>query len=68
VTRFFKAPLVTLFPKSENNPSESPFWASFIVNGEGLSVTRFFKAPLVTLFPKSENNPSESPLLMSLST
>jgi hypothetical protein len=25
VTRFFKAPLVTLFPKSENNPSESPF-------------------------------------------
>jgi hypothetical protein len=25
VIRFFKAPLVTLLPKSENNPSESDF-------------------------------------------
>ena len=60
VTKFFKAPLVTLFPKSENNPSESDFWASLIVIGDGLSVTRFFNAPLVTLLPRRENNPSES--------
>jgi hypothetical protein len=58
---------VTLFPKSENNPSESDFWANFTVIGDGLSVTRFFKAPLVTLFPRRANNPSESLLLISLS-
>jgi hypothetical protein len=60
VTRFFKAPLETLLPKSENSPSESDFYASLIVIGEGLSVTRFFIAPLVTLLPKSEKSPSES--------
>ena len=60
VTRFFKAPLVTLLPKRENKPSESDFWASLTVIGDGLSVTRFFIAPLVTLLPRRENNPSES--------
>jgi hypothetical protein len=29
VTRFFNAPLVTLLPRRENNPSESDFWANF---------------------------------------
>ena len=60
VTRFFIAPLVTLLPRRENNPSESDFWANLIVIGEGLSVTRFFIAPLETLLPKSEKSPSES--------
>jgi hypothetical protein len=60
VTRFFNAPLETLLPRRENNPSESDFWASLMVIGDGLSVTRFFIAPLVTLLPRRENNPSES--------
>ncbi len=44
MTRFFNAPLETLLPRRENNPSESDFWASLIVIGDGLSVTRFFNA------------------------
>ena len=53
VTRFFKAPLVTLLPKRENKPSESDFWASLTVIGDGLSVTRFFIDPFEKLAPNT---------------
>ena len=43
MTKFLRAPLVTLFPKRENNPSESPLLTSEVnytkseVIGEDLS-------------------------------
>lgn len=60
VTRFLRAPLVTLASNRVLRLSASDFYASLTVIGAGLSVTRFFNAPLVTFPSKSEPRLSAS--------
>ena len=49
VTKFLRAPLVTLESNKVDRLSASDFWARAVVIGAGLSVTKFLRAPLVTL-------------------
>jgi hypothetical protein len=60
VTRFLRAPLVTLLSKRVDRLSPSLFYARATVIGAGLSVIRFLRAPLVTLLSKSVERLSAS--------
>ena len=65
MTRFLRAPLVTLWSNKVERLSASDFCARPTVIGDGLSVTRFLRAPLVTLWSNKVERLSASDLSIS---